>query len=144
MQRRNPRGEGRGVQVLADDTGGGHQHVFGYAAHHVGDDAGGAARSLQAHRAGCGVGDAGIDHHGAREAVAHAVQVLAADGYRRRAEDVLGEHAGNRAKLVGLDQSHVKAIGVGAEPGVDAAGAETLGGRDAAVFNGGQVRCIHI
>ena len=70
--------------------------------------------------------------------------MLARNGYRRRAEHVLREHAGSRAQLIGLDQSHVKAVGVFAETGVNATGAEALGGRDAPVFDGNQVRFSHI
>ena len=144
MQRRNAGFEGSNIKLLTDDTRRGNQHVFGHAADRRSNDAGSLAGVFEPNRPSCSVGDARVDYHSASKAVTDSVKVFARNGYRSRAEHVLGKHSSSRAQFVRLDQCHVKAVGVIAKTGMDATGAKALGGRDATVFDGNQVRFSHI
>ena len=121
--------ERRDIELLADDARRCHKHLLRVAAHDLGDDAAGLLRHRDARLAGSRVGVTRVDGNCAHRAIAAVgpAQVLAAHGHGRGAEAIGGEHACRAHGLVGNEQREVGALGVLAEAGVDAGGAEALG-----------------
>ncbi|MPN26403.1 hypothetical protein SDC9_173827 [bioreactor metagenome] len=128
-------------QRLEDHAGGERQHLFRRHAEQFADRFAGLAGGLAAGLAGAGVGDAGVDHQSADFLAAR--QMLAAELDRRRAEAVLGEHAGDRATGVKGDQRQVAAVlladlGLGDAEADAGHGVKLIGGRGSVIDGHGK------
>ena len=117
------------VEGLADDAGGGHQHVLGLAADGLGRRRAHLLGVLLA-VGGAGVGVAAVGDDGPGLSV-RQVDLVHMDG--RGLHHVFRKHGGRGALHIGDDQGHILLPGgVGLDAHMDAGGLEALGGADAA------------
>ena len=120
-------------QNLANHTRGGNQDLLGLAADDLRCDAARLARACKAGLARGGVGIARVDRNAGNDTVAlvGTAQVGAAHLHGRRAKAIGGKHSSAGTGFIGHDEGVIQALGILAEPSVDACGFKTSRSRNA-------------